>query len=242
MFSLMLTPPHSCEHYSRRTPDHWADFAIQDAGYDIDYIVAYFLGNTDELARIEQAAAQQNIGPLAFCDTVRNYSAQTLHCRAFLPLIPTSWPDQSLPSPAVDHRVDDRLTHAELCHIECNVKYRIWFPADLQQCPFVLVTSKGTHQYPIPLPEKTPQRVREEILGLLHSLCQDLPDMTARRFLRHPALKIFLMNKLPHVAMPTLTALHPSLANRAHLAAYIALIREEHFPHGTDWKGKCSPY
>ncbi|KAJ7773772.1 hypothetical protein B0H14DRAFT_3508720 [Mycena olivaceomarginata] len=35
----------------------------------------------------------------------------------------------------------------------------------------------------------------------------------------------------------TLTTLHPSLANRAHLAAYIAQVREEHFPHGTDWKG-----
>ncbi|KAJ7815793.1 hypothetical protein B0H14DRAFT_2264779, partial [Mycena olivaceomarginata] len=207
-----------CEHYSRRTPDHWADFAIQDAGYDADYIAAYFLGNTAELARIEQAAAQQNIGPLAFCDTVRNYSAQTLHC-------------------PVDHRVGEHLTHAELCHIECDVKYRIWYPADRQQCPYVLVTSKGTHQHPIPLPEKTPQRVRQEILDLLRSLRQDLPDMTARRFLRHPALKIFLMNKLPHLATPTLTALHPSLANRTHLAAYIALIREEHFPHGTDWKG-----
>ncbi|KAJ7848159.1 hypothetical protein B0H14DRAFT_2583179 [Mycena olivaceomarginata] len=202
------TPPTAASHYSRRTPDHWADFAIQDAGYDLDYIAAYFLGNTDELARIEQAAAQQNIGPLAFCDTVRNYSAQTLHC-------------------PVDHRVDDRLTHAELCHIECDVKYHIWFPTDFQQCPEPTDT-------PIPLPEKTPQRLRQEILGLLRSLRQDLPDMTARRFLRHPALKIFLMNKLPlpHLATPTLTALHPSLANRAHLAAYIALVREEHFPHG----------
>jgi hypothetical protein len=133
--------------------------------------------------------------------------------------------------------VGEHLTHAELCHIECDVKYRIWYPADRQQCPYVLVTSKGTHKHPIPLPEKTPQRVRQEILDLLRSLRQDLPDMTARRFLRHPALKIFLMNKLPHLATPTLTALHPSLANRAHLAAYIALIREEHFPHGTDWKG-----
>ncbi|KAJ7817676.1 hypothetical protein B0H14DRAFT_2601850 [Mycena olivaceomarginata] len=197
-------PPHSCEHYSRRTPDHWANFAIQDAGYDADYIAAYFLGNTAELARIEQAAAQQNIGPLAF---------------------------------SVDHRVGEHLTHAELCHIECDLKYRIWYPANRQQCPYVLVTSKGTQQHPIPLPEKTPQRVQQEILDLLHSLRQDLPNMTARRFLRHPALKIFLMNKLPHLATPTLTALHPSLANRAHLAAYITLIREEHFPHGTDWKG-----
>ncbi|KAJ7688773.1 hypothetical protein B0H14DRAFT_3533113 [Mycena olivaceomarginata] len=195
------------EHYSRRTPDHWADFAIQDAGYDADYIAAYFLGNTAELARIEQAAAQQNIGPLAFCDTVRNYSAQTLHC-------------------PVDHRVGEHLTHAELCHIECDVKYRIWYPADRQQCPYVLVTSKGTHQHPIPLPEKTPQRPSP---GPTRHDSTTLPPPSGPQ------------NILDEQASPprdaTLTALHPSLANRAHLAAYIALIREEHFPHGTDWKG-----
>ncbi|KAJ7841661.1 hypothetical protein B0H13DRAFT_1649125, partial [Mycena leptocephala] len=207
-----------CEHYSRRTPDHWTDFSIQDGGYDVDYIAAHFLGNTDELQRIEQAAATQDLGPLAFCNTLRNFSAQTLHC-------------------PVDHRVEGRLAQVELCHLDCDVKFRILFPVDLQKCPFVLVTSKGVHRHPIPLPEKTPQALRNHLLGLLRTLRQDLPDMTPRRFLRHPALKVFLINTFPHLAMPTLSALHPSLANRAHLGAYIALVREEHFPHGTDWKG-----
>jgi hypothetical protein len=36
----------------------------------------------------------------------------------------------------------------------------------------------------------------------------------------------------------TLSHLHPSLANRAHLSAYIASAKKEHFPHGTDWKGE----
>ncbi|KAJ7913928.1 hypothetical protein B0H13DRAFT_1612047 [Mycena leptocephala] len=207
----------SCEHYSRRTPDHWTDFGIQDGGYDVDYIAAHFLGNTDELQRIEQAAAVQDLGPLAFCNTLRNYSSQTLHC-------------------PVDHRVEGRLAQVPLCHIDCDVKFRILFPVDLKQCPFVLVTSKGVHRHPIPLPEKTPRAARSHILGLLRTLRQDLPDMTPRRFLRHPALKVFLLNTFPHLTMPTLSDLHPSLANRAHLGAYIARAREEHFPHGTDWK------
>ncbi|KAJ7717098.1 hypothetical protein B0H14DRAFT_3522115 [Mycena olivaceomarginata] len=200
----------SCEHYSRRTPDHWADFTIQDGGYDVDYIAAYFLGNTDEVGRIEEAAAFQDQGPLAFCNTLRNYTAQTLHC-------------------PVDHRVDGRLAQVELCHLECEVKFRIWYPDNFQQCPFVLVTSKGTHRHPIPLPEKTPQRVRQQILELLGTLRQDLPDMTARRFLRHPALKSFLMKMFPHISLPTLSAIHPSLANRAHLGAYIARARRSIF-------------
>ncbi|KAJ7840702.1 hypothetical protein B0H14DRAFT_3457907 [Mycena olivaceomarginata] len=179
-----IVPPRaylSCEHYSRRTPDHWADFGIQDGGYDIDYIAAYFTGDSEEVARIEQAAAAENIGPMASCTTLRNHSAQTLHC-------------------PVDHRVDGRLAQVELCRIDCDVKFRVWFPTNLQDCPFVLVTSQGVHCHPIPLPEKTPQT-------------------------------------LPRQPTATLSTLHPSLANRAHLAAYIAKVREEHFPYGTDWKG-----
>ncbi|KAJ7657834.1 hypothetical protein DFH06DRAFT_1327892 [Mycena polygramma] len=77
----------SCEHYSSRNPDHMVDFSIQNAGFDMDYIAAYFTGNAEEVARIEQAAAAQDRGPLAVCTTVRNFSAQTLRCRAFPPSI-----------------------------------------------------------------------------------------------------------------------------------------------------------
>ncbi|KAJ6475966.1 hypothetical protein C8R47DRAFT_1052240 [Mycena vitilis] len=208
----------SCEHWSRRTPDHFVDFTIRNAGYDVDHIAAHFLGHKDELARIEEAAAAQNIGPLAVCDTLLNFSAKTLCC-------------------PVDHRLNGHLTRVELCHIPCEVKFRIWVPVNLQACPFVLVTSKGTHQHPVPLPERTPQGARVQIFRLLRTLRQDLADLTARRFLRHPALKTFLMNKFPGVAVPTLTTLHPSLANRAHLGSYIARARLEQFPVGTDWRG-----
>ncbi|KAJ7624127.1 hypothetical protein DFH06DRAFT_1340161 [Mycena polygramma] len=199
-------PPRSylsCEHYSRRTPDHWAEFGLQDAGLDVDYIAAQFQDNSDELARIEEAAALTDVGPLGTCVTLRNFAAQTQHC-------------------PLDHCVDGRLTQLELTHIECQVKFRMWFPVDLQRCPFVLVTSKGVHRHPIPLPEKTPRNVRAQVFALLHTLRQDLADMTARRFLRHPAVKSFLISRFPDLPTPTLSALHPSLANRAHLGSYIA--------------------
>ncbi|KAJ7679320.1 hypothetical protein DFH06DRAFT_1316251 [Mycena polygramma] len=208
----------SCEHYSRRSPDHFAHFGIQDGGLDEEYIAAVFLNNTDEIARIEAAAAAQEVGPLAQCNTLLNHSAQTLYC-------------------PIDHRVDGRLARHELCHLDCAVKFRIWFPVDKHRCPFVLVTSSGTHRHPIPLPEKTPQRAHLHITRLLRSLRHDLPDMTPRRFLRHPTVKTFLANLFPDLANPTLCALHPSLANRAHLGAYITLARQEHFPRGTDWEG-----
>ncbi|KAJ7727275.1 hypothetical protein B0H14DRAFT_3518892 [Mycena olivaceomarginata] len=208
----------SCEHYSRQTPDHWSDFSIQDGAYDVNYIAAHFSNDSEELARIKGAAAAEDIGPLASCRTLRNHTVQTLHC-------------------PIDHRVDGRLAQVELCHIDCDVKFRVWFSTNLQECPFVLVTLQGIHRHPIPLPEKTPQVLRSQILQLLHTVRHDLPDMTPRRFLRHPTLKSFLIQVFPSHPTATLTTLHPSLANRAHLAAYIAQVREEHFPHGTDWKG-----
>ncbi|KAJ6593005.1 hypothetical protein B0H19DRAFT_909722, partial [Mycena capillaripes] len=201
-----------CEHYSRnRSPNHWADFTLRDSSYDIDYIAAVFTDNRAEAERIELAAKALHTGPLATCKTIVNPSAQ----RSYY----------------------GRLDQQPLCRLECRIKFRIWWPVDRTQCPYVLVTSRGIHRHPIPLPEKTPDSVRSQILTLLQSLRHDLPDMTSRRFLRHPAVKSHLFSLFPDLTNPTLSHLHPSLANRAHLSAYIARAKQEHFPEGTDWKG-----
>ena len=89
----------------------------------------------------------------------------------------------------------------------------------------------------IPLPSKTPPVLRTEILDLIKTLRHDLPDLTPRRFLRHPAVLAHLRNRFPDVPNPTLGGLHPSLANRDHLRAYITQIQDKLFPHGMDWKG-----
>ena len=49
----------------------------------------------------------------------------------------------------------------------------------------------------------------------------DLPDLTTRRFLRHPATTAYLRKRLPEFQHPTLADLHISLANREHVNAYI---------------------
>ncbi|KAJ7800830.1 hypothetical protein B0H14DRAFT_2615859 [Mycena olivaceomarginata] len=209
----------SCQHYSaHRSPNHWVDFSIRDAGYNINYIAAVFTDDREEAERIELEAKALDIGPLAKCKTVVNYSAQRSYC-------------------PVDHRLEGRLVQQEMAHLQCDVKFRIWWPVDRTKCPYALVTSRGTHRHPVPLPLKTPNAVRSQILSLLQSVRQDLPDMTARRFLRHPAVKSRLFSIFPHLSNPTLSHLHPSLANRAHLSAYITRAKKEHFPEGTDWKG-----
>jgi hypothetical protein len=127
-----------------------------------------------------------------------------------------------------------------MLRLHCAVKFRIFdpLPAYRKSCPYTLVIDHGIHPHPIPLPQKTPPVLRSEIFGLLENMKDDLPDLTSRRFLRHPVLKAYLSTRFPEIAVPTLSDLHVSLANRSHLKSYINIAKEEHFPAGTGWEGK----
>ncbi|KAJ6606289.1 hypothetical protein DFH09DRAFT_1299558 [Mycena vulgaris] len=213
-------PYLSCEHYSSRNHHHWVDFSIADGQYDLEYITAIFTNDGEEASRIEEAAAQQEHGPRAICTIVTNVSNQRLNC-------------------PLDHCEGSQLVQKPMQRLECSVVYQMWVPLETyrSQCPYILVTSKGAHQHAIPLPEKTPRPVRAQILKLLKNLCEDLPDMTPRRFLRHSVVKAFLYERFPDHQCPTLSTLHCSLTNKSHIGSYISRAKKEHFPQGTDWEG-----
>ncbi|KAJ7261653.1 hypothetical protein C8J57DRAFT_1634758, partial [Mycena rebaudengoi] len=99
----------------------------------------------------------------------------------------------------------------------------------------VLVVCHGAHTHPIPLPIKTPPSIRDDIFELLKTLDHDLPDLTPRRFLRHPTTNTYLHKRLPGIPNPTLLDLHPSLGNRDHIRVYILQAQESIFPVGTGW-------
>ena len=125
-------------------------------------------------------------------------------------------------------------------HLKCGSKFRIFEPLEEWRikCPYILVTISGDHLHPIPLPLKTPPLIHKEILHLLGSVGEDLPDLTPRRFLRHPILKDYLQQHFPNAhPPPTLSNLHVSLANREHLNVYIETAKKHHFPAGTGWEG-----
>ncbi|KAJ7127685.1 hypothetical protein C8R44DRAFT_616325 [Mycena epipterygia] len=210
-----------CEHYSKMNKDHWADFSIGDGSYDLDYLEAIFSNNLDTIHEIEDRARLSDYGPLAPCSVVSNFSSQKLNC-------PTEHRDQ-----------DGKLYQPELVHLECHCRFRIFEPIEVDRasCPFLLVIAQGVHTHPIPLPEKTPPKIRGEIFKLLEAVGEDLPDLTPRGFLRHPAVQAHLRAKFPDLPTPTLSHLHSSLANRSHLNAYIGQAKAMHFPMGTDWKG-----
>ena len=128
-------------------------------------------------------------------------------------------------------------------NLSCETKFRMYEPLEeyRQECPYILITVKGEHPHPIPLPQKTPPAIRSDIFNLLASLDEDLPDLTPRRFLRHSTTKVYLRQRFPGVLQPTLIDLHVSLANRAHLGSYIEQAKGKHFPAGTGWEGLSRP-
>jgi hypothetical protein len=199
-----------------------------------------FTDDQEMLTAIEDVAAEQQYGPRATCTTVYNNSAQRLSCREHQN--PSSYQKFLLITdpPAITHRVPSgELQELPLVRLPCTARYRMWVPRESAraECPYIVIAAWGTHTHPIPLPETTPRSVRAQLLTLLGNLREDLPDMTPRRFLRHPALKSFLLDKFPSMSFPTLSDLHPSLANRSHLASYIRRVKESNFPLGTGWKG-----
>jgi hypothetical protein len=141
---------------------------------------------------------------------------------------------------AGEHRDENGvLVLAEMERLQCKSRFRIYEPLEEYRvaCPKVLVVCHGEHPHPIPLPTKTPPSIRSEIIHLLQKLDSDLPDLTARRFLRHPTTRAFLQDRLPHIREPTLVDLHSSLANRDHRRAYILQVQSTSFPFGTGWDG-----
>ncbi|KAJ6486646.1 hypothetical protein C8R45DRAFT_930279 [Mycena sanguinolenta] len=208
-----------CEYYSRSNKDYWVDFSINDGSYNLQYLAAIFANDTETIHEIEEEARQSDYGPLSLCSVVCNYSMQRKNC-----------PNEHRDS-------ENKFFQPLLVHLECKCRFRIYEPQKEYRasCPYILVISHGLHTHPIPLPEKTPPKIRSQIFKLLEGLREDLPDITPRSFLRHPTA-ILPARKYPDIQTPTLSHLHSSLANRAHLGAYIDQAKKIHFPKGTDWK------
>ncbi|KIM36354.1 hypothetical protein M413DRAFT_449233 [Hebeloma cylindrosporum] len=212
-----------CEHYNRNLNiDHFIDFRPGNGLLNSTYLEALFLGDKNLIEEFEEdAAIIHGVGPRVQCSSIANYSTIKVNC-------------------SFEHRsASGILENPEMVICPCPVKFRIYEPLPdyREECPWVLVVCPGEHSHPIPIPSKTPPSIRAEIFQLLDSLESDLSDLTPRRFLRHPSVKIFLKKRLPRLLNPMLLDLHPSLGNRDHLRGYIKLVQDKKFPAGTGWEG-----
>ncbi|KAJ3819979.1 hypothetical protein F5880DRAFT_1488795 [Lentinula raphanica] len=213
----------SCEHFDlNRSRKHFCDFAIGNDIYHTDYLLALCSGDSNEIYRWEKHALDQGYGPLAACKTVRNYNTMRIDC-----------PNQ--------HRLSNgSMLMTEMCTLPCKSTFHVYepLPEYRTRCLKVLVLCSGQHSHPIPASTKTPPDVRSDILHMLcTSMLSELPDMTPRRFLRHPVARAFIRQKVPFLDQPLLSDVHPSLNNGDHLRSYITQAQQSMFPAGTGWEG-----
>lgn len=123
--------------------------------------------------------------------------------------------------------------------MHCAVKYNIYEPLVEYRsgCPWIFVMYSGEHTHPVPFQLKTPSRLRNDVFDLLHSMHEDLVDLTPRGLLRHASVRRYVSSKLPDNSNATLADVHVSLANRAHLGMYIRQAKAQLYPHGSGWQG-----
>ncbi|GBE78483.1 hypothetical protein SCP_0113720 [Sparassis crispa] len=221
LFDYDGEPFVQCEHYSRQNRTHLLDYTIRNGSYDLEYLEAALTDDYESISRLEYAAQEEGYGPLAVCNTLANFTSNRVHC------------------PCEHRDEDEHLIPQEMLHLSCTSKLQVFEPLSefRTACPYVLLVCQGEHTHPIPLPTNTPAHIRAEIFHMLESVGHDLPDMTPRRFLRHPVVLARVHELLPHICNPTLSDLHVSLANREHLRSYIKKAKEELFPQGTGWEG-----
>lgn len=75
----------SCEHYHHKgTADHLINFDVGSGLYDTDYLEALFLGNNEEVCRLEEEAYFESPSSMSACSTVTNSSSIRVHCRAYI--------------------------------------------------------------------------------------------------------------------------------------------------------------
>jgi hypothetical protein len=141
---------------------------------------------------------------------------------------------------AFPHRDEkQQLTQLLMIKLPCASKFRVFEPKEEYRtvCPFMLIIALGEHPHPVPLPTKTPPKIRAQIFGLLENLAKDLADITPRQFIRHPIVQSFLRSKFSILVSLTPADWRVSLSNRSHIDSYIKQALETFCPFGT-WAGQ----
>ncbi|KAK0429591.1 hypothetical protein EV421DRAFT_1914379 [Armillaria borealis] len=211
-----------CEHYSHTSHKHFVLYPDRGGGYNFEYLCALLWNDKSAIKNIELGAYKNGYGPLASCTTVRNFGSQKVNCEN-------------------GHRKSSKETMlmTEMVHQPCSTRFTVIRPEDgyWEACPKILLLCHSPHTHPIPFPTTMPVHIKSEIKVLIRSLEHELADMIPRRFCRHPAVVNRVKQLCPDEEEPTLTHIHPSLANLDHIASYIHTEIKACLPKGTGWDG-----
>jgi hypothetical protein len=122
---------------------------------------------------------------------------------------------------------------------KCKATFHIYVPDDLHACPRVVVVCRNLHSHTPPVPAKTPPPLVADLHQLLRDMGWHLADATPRRVMLDSGFVHGLQNLLGWESnqSPSLSDLHPSLANLDHLRRIINTMRCTEFPYKTGFEG-----
>ncbi|KAF9232965.1 hypothetical protein BU15DRAFT_90533 [Melanogaster broomeanus] len=209
-----------CQYHTRTRRSHLILRNLQE--YDLDYLRALLENNTSVIAKHEGAARERGYGPLVPCSFVASPSEQKQLC--------PHW-----------HRfADGTLAQGTLAReMKCTSTFYIYVPQDLAACPRVVVVCRNPHSHPPPAPIATPPPLVATFSELLHDMHWQLADATPRRVMLDSGFVRGLRKELGWNSdhTPSLSDLHPSLANLDHVRRLINTVRLQKFPNGTGYDG-----
>ncbi|KIK80351.1 hypothetical protein PAXRUDRAFT_36216 [Paxillus rubicundulus Ve08.2h10] len=124
--------------------------------------------------------------------------------------------------------------------MKCTSTFYIYIPQDLTACPHVVVICHNTHSHPPPAPIATPPSLVTVFSELLHDMRWQLTDVTPRHVMLDSGFIQGLWKELGWDSdqTPSLSDLHPSLANLDHIRHLINTVRLHKFPNGTDYDAR----
>ncbi|RIB09087.1 hypothetical protein C2G38_297643 [Gigaspora rosea] len=124
------------------------------------------------------------------------------------------------------HKTDTQIVKGKIVNKgSCPVKFYHIVPENLTECPFIIMISVGIHNHSPPPAVKTPQNIMENLQKIINNE-YDL-DLTARKLLTKPMIKIYLQGK-------PLSSIHPSLNNQSRLNYLIEKSKRSKYPFGQD--------
>lgn len=124
---------------------------------------------------------------------------------------------------------------------KCKVRFHIYTPHDLHACPCIIVAfCQNPHTHAPPAPVKLLLVLQNELSRLLHDMGWHLADTTPQQIMLDSGFIHRLWNVLGWESnlSPSLSDLHPSLANLDYVWQCISELCNEKFLYGTGFEGK----
>lgn len=235
--------PTRCKHLSRTSPSLPHVTTLRDLdGFNLKYLRSLVCNDMDAIKIFEDIAKCDGYGPLIPCDFIAGSSQKTQRCRKLIfsgEVLLICFSD--IFSVHFHRRLNGRLDRGELQVQRCPVIFEFFYAMDTEERrkhPFVILVCRNKHSHSPPSPLKTPPRELAKLQTLLLHMKWSLAEATPRKILNDSGFMMGLRQIMNWECErePSLSDLHPSLANSSHVQRIIDALRKRYFYNGNGFE------